>query len=815
MPGPQPSATHAPKAPRHSRRFRWRHSLYSRALLFTVLGSATLLGAVGVQSWIMLEGSVERLLTERTNLAQATGGYLELLIRRDVNVLASRVPAKVPAIGSPEAVTLRSALDSYRDTMFEEGAFVLDARGQPVASVPDGAGYLNAIKEFRRVLALAAKTEGPVVSRLTHLPPGPRAIVIVVQALRGGTQNTVQGYVGGLLNPASNNLLATLQGVRQGSSTILQLVDAGGTVVASSAPGGLFRAADHQGKLTRAIATRTEIRSRCHSCHADSSTTTREVEVLAFVPLPKLDMGVAVRQLEQEALEPAFTLQKRLFWLGFTFIPLFLAFTGLSVHSVVRPLTRLTRAVRNAESSEQRMELPSFGHDEVGILARTLERWRSGMIESLEEVERHRAALRHEVRLTQHHLAVLQEVAEFSAQGLDLDAMAARGLDKLLEFLRFDAGALQMGHRGRVFLAKRGLGDDQSQGLVDHWRELLDQPARPNEPTVAGVTAAAGASPAIVYRMRVLEPNDFAGKDLGRGNLGVVVIAQLTAPQGLEVVCVLGANEPRPFTEARRLESVLRHVVLSATGRLFQQERQLRHAQRREFLHRVLTAQEEERRRVARELHDTVAQDLAALRLALERVANQEGNSPEVATRLRGLEENAHEMLGTVRRILLDLRPSVLDTMGFLPALQWYLERTGRDHSIRGSLQVDGDEVELGREMAVTLFRIFQESLGNLVQHSQAEHALVTVAYLNDRVELTIEDDGVGFDVERVQALAVQHEDHGLGLVGMQERARLLGGEVTFDTKPGQGTTIHVSVPMPHATETQPQLSEVPAKENA
>jgi two-component system sensor histidine kinase UhpB len=213
---------------------------------------------------------------------------------------------------------------------------------------------------------------------------------------------------------------------------------------------------------------------------------------------------------------------------------------------------------------------------------------------------------------------------------------------------------------------------------------------------------------------------------------------------------------------------------------------------RREYLRSVLAAQEDERRRVARELHDTVAQDLAALRLTLERLSAPGRASTQ---ELQALEGRAREMLDTVRRITLDLRPAVLDAMGFLPALQWQFERVQRDNGLKGAFTLDGEPRELDPQLSLRLFRIFQECLQNVALHAQAEHVFVTVAFEADRVVLVTEDDGTGFDLARARR-APDENGRGLGLLGMQERAKILGGSVVLDTAPGEGTTVRVEVPV-------------------
>jgi signal transduction histidine kinase len=261
---------------------------------------------------------------------------------------------------------------------------------------------------------------------------------------------------------------------------------------------------------------------------------------------------------------------------------------------------------------------------------------------------------------------------------------------------------------------------------------------------------------------------------------------------------VLGDTRERGPVDSRWLSSIVHHLGISVTNRLLHDQDLVRQQQQEQYLHRVLKAQEDERRRVARELHDTVAQDLAALRLGIERAATRPADQ-DLRDQLHALEEQAHGVLQSVRRTLFDLRLSVLENMGFLPTLQWHIERVEREHGIRGILAVQGDERQLDYDTAVGLFRIFQESLQNIVQHAHAEHVSVTAVFGSDTVGLVIEDDGRGFDIEAVRARAGNDQGRGLGLLGMEERARLLGGSVEFTSAADEGTTLTVVVPLPEA----------------
>lgn len=785
--------------PRTAGRRRWQSSLYARAALFLILGSASLVGAVAALSSMMVDESVDRLLQERIDLARTVGVLLEHRLASDMHRLGETVGPLLetpPAAGPGEAARMALARE-YRSTMFTEGAFVLDPEGRLLSAVP---ATSDAVEEAVDLPALAAEAQARgafVSSPLVRLGVGPRPVLVLLEPLRASNGARL-GFAGGILAPASTNVLDALSQARSNAHTELDLVDERGVVVASTDRRTLFRSGDHGSVLTRAIAQGRDLRGQCHSCHvpAGGRSPLRDTDIMAFSPLPTLELGVAVHQPEDEALAPAFALRRRLIGLGVSFVALFVLFAGLSVRSVVHPITRLTRAVGEQEAEGGRLHLPSFGHDEVGLLAGTLERWRGGLMDSLAALERQEKALQREIEATRRHLEALQDVAAQAMLGEDAQAIVEHGLDRMLDLLGMRAGALRIQHDDRLLLARRGLEPGDAERFLGRCEARMAKAEPHASPLGFGICQHGR-----------LELGEDGGADARR--FLTVLGAFHRVPQGLEITCVLADEDERPAVEERWVQSLVHHIGISVTNRLLREKDLERQKLQEEYLHRVLTAQEDERRRVARELHDTVSQDLAALRLEIERLGNR-AEDEAVRTKLHDLEGRAHAMLLAVRRTLLDLRLSVLENMGFLPALQWHLERMERDQGVRGTLGVDGDERPLEYELSVTLFRIFQEALQNAVQHAGATHVFVSVLFTDERVELTVEDDGEGFEPEAVRRRHPEEQGRGLGLLGMEERAKLLGGRVEISSRPGDGTLVHVIVPVPAV----PRVA-APRRENA
>lgn len=220
-----------------------------------------------------------------------------------------------------------------------------------------------------------------------------------------------------------------------------------------------------------------------------------------------------------------------------------------------------------------------------------------------------------------------------------------------------------------------------------------------------------------------------------------------------------------------------------------EQERAERDHLRSQLLEKVIAAQEDERRRIARELHDETGQSLTSLMVRLQMV-NQQCPLPDIQEQLDGVRALVAQTLDGVHNLAVELRPSALDDLGLAAALRRYVQ----DYQVRYPLEVDlvvmGLEERLPPAVETAVYRIVQESLTNIARHAQAQTVSVLVERSHGRIRAIIEDDGIGFD-EQMAA-----RNGRLGLYGMRERAELLNGDLTIETTPGQGTSIFVEMPL-------------------
>ena len=242
-----------------------------------------------------------------------------------------------------------------------------------------------------------------------------------------------------------------------------------------------------------------------------------------------------------------------------------------------------------------------------------------------------------------------------------------------------------------------------------------------------------------------------------------------------EVAVLLGVT--RDTTERKLAEEAL----LKATERLQTLSRQL------------MKVQETERRHIARELHDEIGQALTGVKINLQEM---QGLDKQGLHRPR-LEESIvtiDRVLQQVRNLSLDLRPSMLDDLGLIAALRWFMDRQAQRTGLIAEFIADPLETKLEPELKTACFRIVQEALTNVARHARAKHIHVELRKSKTELELIIRDDGIGFDVSTAQKRALRGES--FGLLGMQERVRLVGGQVEIKSRPRSGTTIRAHFPL-------------------
>lgn len=204
----------------------------------------------------------------------------------------------------------------------------------------------------------------------------------------------------------------------------------------------------------------------------------------------------------------------------------------------------------------------------------------------------------------------------------------------------------------------------------------------------------------------------------------------------------------------------------------------------------ALSAAEEERQRIARELHDDTAQRLAALLMRMQLMGRARTPAERDAS-LAEVRQGVEEAANSVRRIAQNLRPPVLDEVGVVGAIRAHARSLREAYGLEIEVEAPHSEPRLPQHLELALYRVVQEALSNVVRHAGSPRASVSIAVLGHVVDITVVDEGRGFDAE-----AVEREERGLGLLGMRERVRNAGGRLEIESAPGAGTRVRIQFPL-------------------
>ena len=396
----------------------------------------------------------------------------------------------------------------------------------------------------------------------------------------------------------------------------------------------------------------------------------------------------------------------------------------------------------------------------------------------------------------QHHeLLALSRVSAALSGLRDLDAILKVALDNVLNIMHGTIGGIMLVDEETQTLSyhvHRGL----STRYVEEVRLSLGE-------GIVGRVAETGKSAQledISTDPRVAHP-----ELVGTEDLKAFISVPLRAKDKVLGVINIASPIPRHFT---RNDTHLLHSIGDQLGvaieqaRLYERLRKARERYRR-LARQTLVAQEDERRRLARELHDETSQALSGLTLQLQALvdmAEMSGSQDaEFIARLKKVQSLAVQVHNEVSRLIAGLRPSLLDTLGLIPAIRQYAEVSLHPLSINVSVETKGVDRRLPLEVETGLFRVIQGAIGNIIQHSRAKKATIVLECQGNELLLRVSDDGQGFDVSKITE--IEESGRGRGVFSMRERVGLLGGIGWIESQPGQGTTVWARLPVNWGTE--------------
>ncbi len=287
----------------------------------------------------------------------------------------------------------------------------------------------------------------------------------------------------------------------------------------------------------------------------------------------------------------------------------------------------------------------------------------------------------------------------------------------------------------------------------------------------------------LFVQKSALPPSNYLNQDLFMAWFGFPIHLVRAVTAGIAAAFVVR------FLRASEVEKQ-RQIASLQAARL--QEAEQRETLRGEMLKQIVAAQEAERQRIARELHDETGQALTAIGLGLRGVSMALPENTQSATQnLRRLEALVSQSLTELQRLIADLRPSHLDDLGLPAALRWYSGEVEKRVPITTHVEISGEEKPLPAPLKIALFRVTQEALNNVVKHARAQKVDIRLHYGAEEVLIGVKDDGMGFDMN----VLTHKKGTSWGLIGMAERANLLGGRFDIHSQVGEGTRIEVTIP--------------------
>jgi signal transduction histidine kinase len=452
---------------------------------------------------------------------------------------------------------------------------------------------------------------------------------------------------------------------------------------------------------------------------------------------------------------------------------------GLS-QVLARPLRRLLDAIRQVEAGNLQARVPVWADDEVGQVQQAFNR----MVQKLDTTQR-------SLEERNRELSLANQIAMGVAEGLGVDAILENTLTDALALTGSDWGSVYLYDPAREGFNLRLLLGPLSPALAraSTYREARTSPMRRVVETGAPYSMD-DISTAPEY------PEEIRDQVTQQGMRAWVCAPLKTKGQVVGVLNLLRRRaEPYTARDMEMLETVGGFLGVALANASLLEDLHHKEAELRRALRRAVEVQEEERKRLSRELHDEVGQALTSTLIRL-RALQGEQDLETVHQRLEGMRYLTVQSIEELRRLAMDLRPAALDSLGIVPALRWYIQQVGERSGIQVGFVAPEQMSRLPAEVELALYRIAQEGLTNALRHSRAQRVDVLLELGPHAVWLTISDDGLGFD----QAAA----DSGLGLVGMRERIDLFGGAYRIETAPGQGTRLWVEIPLnergqPHA----------------
>ena len=773
--------------------------LFGRTFALVVAALAIMLVSFAILSFQAVGQSTDRTLQERSSLAQVIAGRVDDRLSESIRI----VQVMIETQHLDPAGDIATTNHWIRDTRLHLGDFatwmaVVDAKGQLVAADP----YTDDVRQFdfpnAKCVQYVFENKKPVISCAFTIGVSIPISAMVIPIFKDGQ---MVGQVFTALNLSSPQFTQVLQPLGLGKTGYAAVVDGHGLILGSTRPELLWQQDDHNGQIAALIDNHSTIVGTCHSCHEGASTlANRKEEIMAFAPLTSAKWGVAIRQSRDEAFTYSDELQRQSISLG---VIAFLGATILTwfmIRQLVKPLEGLTQACEQIAGGNLSASMPPRGTGELRTLANAFDMMRGQLRASLDQIQRWNSELEERVRKrtqeleesrkklldANRELSVLNTVNNALGQSVDLETTLNLALERVMALGNIWGASICLSDQeGKKIIPKPHHAVHLNGSCACEWVQVhavIEHVLHDRQITVVQVPLDLGPKDKIELRQDAEQHP--------------VVCIPLTGKNHSVGVMILINPNGHTFavSEMELLSSIGVQIGIAIENALLFNALKEKEQARTELLRKIIATQEDERRRIARELHDETSQALTALNVGLKTAVMAPAENPDdVKKRLVPLKNQAAGMLEEIQRMIRDLRPSLLDDLGLISAIDWYAEVRLKNQGIQVEWEVVGTEHRLAPEMETTLFRVAQEAISNIARHAQAENVSILLGFESNKVTLEIEDDGKGFDV--AQTWSSTHTIEAYGLLGMRERVNLLGGKLLIESQQGQGTRVQATMP--------------------
>ncbi len=758
-------------------RFLANLTLGKKIALLTTLGLLVTVAVFGYLGLRAVNQATETMLEERMTTTRLVADHLDELLGYALSELENTAHDLTPDAPEELAVQISALEERFaRLSIATQAFYIINTQGQIIWGWPEQPAREGKNISFYPSINQTLDSGKPTVSGLI-LDPSTGIPVVLLNSLIPG-DNGYQGVLSAAIDLTHSSIGGVVRSISLGQTGYVEVVDQNGVVVARTDPGPRlepFERSDHSGRFADLIAAGKPTRGLCHTCHVPVQRVEKR-DVLAFVPLSRAQWGVVIRQSEEEAMAPVYELRQSLLIAGGVLIITVLMFVIIFTRNVISRVKSLTLASQRIARGDLISTINTAQRDEIGLLGQSLEDMRGKLKASYENLERRTSELASLLAVSE----ILTSLADLS----NLDTALNSALNKTLEITGQESGGILL------------LNEEKKSLCYQVYRRLPEDYVQKCYQLGEGIPGKVAQSGKAIVLKNISSRSRSIDPELRAAGLHTLASFPLSSKKRVLGVLTVASRKAVRFSpdDLRLLEGIARQIATAVENARLHREVQQKDEIRGELLREIYSIQEEERRRISRELHDETSQVLASLNANLEAASRMlPVDEDKVRSLLKKAQSLSINILDETHRLIYELRPTLLDDMGLVPAVRWLVDNSLRVAGINIDYNVIGRGRRLPSQLETTLFRVSQEAIGNIIRHAHAKNASVELHFKKNAVRVQVKDDGVGFDV--AEAIRGKERPRGLGLLGMRERVELFHGTFHINSQAGQGTEINIEIP--------------------